>query len=231
MRTDAQVTRDVVDALLWEPTVTSDAISVVTLDGVVTLSGSVPSLAERHTASRIARGVIGVKAVAEELGINKFETRRHADAQTAAMIVQAFQRRVWIPDSVQATVENGRVILTGQVSWNFQRRSAESAANALLGVSWVTNSITLRRVSVTGALGNLLQRILGHETRDEVQGEAKPPEQQVYLAGYYQSRREREEFGWAPWHARERRHRKPNQPSAPRPDEISSSAAQERPPK
>jgi osmotically-inducible protein OsmY len=230
MRTDAQVTRDVVDALLWEPTVTSDAISVVTLDGVVTLSGSVPSLAERHTASRIARGVIGVKAVAEELGINQFERRRHTDADTAAAIVQAFHWRVWIPDSVQATVENGRVILTGQVSWNFQRRSAESAANALRGVSWVTNSITLRPAAGRRWLRSLLERIRGRGTRDQVRAEAKAPEQQVYLAGYYQSRREREEFGWAPWHARERRHRNPNRPQASRSAGVSPSARRERPP-
>ena len=43
MKTDAQLQVDVQDELKWEPSVTSTAIGVAVSDGVVTLSGIVPS--------------------------------------------------------------------------------------------------------------------------------------------------------------------------------------------
>ena len=43
MKTDAQLQTDVQDELKWEPSVTSNVIGVAVSDGVVTLSGIVPS--------------------------------------------------------------------------------------------------------------------------------------------------------------------------------------------
>ena len=46
MKTDAQLQVDVQDELKWEPSVTSTASGVAVSDGVVTLSGTVPTYAE-----------------------------------------------------------------------------------------------------------------------------------------------------------------------------------------
>jgi osmotically-inducible protein OsmY len=45
---------------------------------------------------------------------------------------------------VKVTVENGMVTLTGEVSWQFERISAENAVRTLYGVLGVINNITLR---------------------------------------------------------------------------------------
>jgi len=50
MKTDAELENDVAAELLHEPTVTSSEISVATRDGIATLSGSVPSYAEKLAA-------------------------------------------------------------------------------------------------------------------------------------------------------------------------------------
>ena len=46
MKTDMQLKQDVIDALEWEPSVNAAHIGVSVSDGVVTLTGHVPSYAE-----------------------------------------------------------------------------------------------------------------------------------------------------------------------------------------
>ena len=69
MKTDKQLKKDVEDELEFEPSVNAAHIGVAAKDGVVTLSGHVPSFAEKSAAERATKRVYGVKAVAEELEI------------------------------------------------------------------------------------------------------------------------------------------------------------------
>ena len=50
MKTNSQLLRDVNDQLKWEPSIRDDEIGVAVKDGVVTLSGHVPSFADRYIA-------------------------------------------------------------------------------------------------------------------------------------------------------------------------------------
>jgi osmotically-inducible protein OsmY len=47
MKTDAQLHKDVMAELKWEPSVNADHVGVVVTHGVVTLSGHVDSYAEK----------------------------------------------------------------------------------------------------------------------------------------------------------------------------------------
>jgi osmotically-inducible protein OsmY len=206
----------VVDVLLWDPTVTSDGISVTTREGVVTLSGSVPRFAEKWAAASAARGVRGIKAIAEELDVNRFEMHSPLEAILAGLVGHALARRFWIPSTVQATIEYGKVTLSGQVRWEFQRKSAQAAVRHQPGVGSVTSVIRLmpgrqlRWISLRGALQRLLARALGREDESIDEFRGVPLDQQVTLAGYAQSSRERDELGWAPFHGRERRLKRPD---------------------
>ena len=66
---DAAVTAKVKSALITEPDVKALAIDVNTQDGVVTLLGTVDSLAKRDKATQIASSVDGVKSVTNNLKI------------------------------------------------------------------------------------------------------------------------------------------------------------------
>ena len=57
MKTDSQLQRDVMKELEWEPRIDAAHIGVAAKDGVVTLSGSVPSYGEKHEAVRAAKRV------------------------------------------------------------------------------------------------------------------------------------------------------------------------------
>lgn len=66
---DASLTAKVKAALIAEPTIKAMSIDVDSKDGVVTLFGTVDSLATRDKASQTAAGVEGVKSVLNNLKI------------------------------------------------------------------------------------------------------------------------------------------------------------------
>ena len=70
MKSDTEIRDDVIKELQWDPQITNpDAIGVAVTDGAVTLTGQVPTYAERLAAARAAERVYGVKAVANELKV------------------------------------------------------------------------------------------------------------------------------------------------------------------
>jgi osmotically-inducible protein OsmY len=60
VKTDADLKRDVITELGWDPAVRSTAIGVAVKDGVVTLTGHLETFAEKHAASRAVQRVAGV---------------------------------------------------------------------------------------------------------------------------------------------------------------------------
>jgi osmotically-inducible protein OsmY len=67
------------------------------------------------------------------------------DNDIATEIVNAFKWNWEVPaDKVTAKVEKGWVTLEGQVEFNFQRDHAQEAVRKLLGVTGVSNNITVK---------------------------------------------------------------------------------------
>ena len=145
MKTDSQVQRDVMTELQWEPTIHAAEIGVAVKDGVVTLSGHVDSYAKRWAAERAAKRVSGVKAVAEEITVKLPDPYRRADADIARSATNVLEWHFLVPhDRVKATVQGGRITLSGDVDWYYQKMHAEEAVRHLTGVVGVTNSITIK---------------------------------------------------------------------------------------
>ncbi len=60
MKNDAEIRDDVTEELRWDPQITDpDAIGVAVADGAVTLTGKVPSYAEKLAAARPRNGSTG----------------------------------------------------------------------------------------------------------------------------------------------------------------------------
>lgn len=68
-RADNQISADVTAALVREPSVPAMGVTVRTYNGVVTLSGSVPTSAASRQATRTASGVAKVKRVDNRLRV------------------------------------------------------------------------------------------------------------------------------------------------------------------
>jgi len=145
MKTDAQLQQDVMDELKWEPTIQAAEIGVAVKDGVVTLSGSVDSYAKKWAAERAAKRVFGVKEVAEEIKVRLAGSHKRPDKDIAESARKFLEWNLWVPnDRVKVMVQDGRITLSGDVDWYYQKEHAEDAVRHLIGVLGVINSITIK---------------------------------------------------------------------------------------
>jgi len=146
MKTNADLQKDVQDAIKWEPLLSAAEIGVIAKEGIITLTGQVDSYWKKTEAEEAARNVAGVKAVVEKIEI-KFASNsfKKDDNDIATEVLNAFQWNVEVPrDKVKVKVEKGWVTLEGELEWNFQKEAAKAAVRDLLGVAGVTNNITIK---------------------------------------------------------------------------------------
>ena len=145
MKTDAELQQHVMDELKWEPTIHASEIGVAVKNGVVTLSGTVDSYGKKWAADRAARRVFGVKAVTEEIKVTLASSFKRADKDMALSARTVLNWNLWVPsDRVKVMVQEGRITLSGDVDWYYQKEHAEDAVRHLVGVLGVVNSITVK---------------------------------------------------------------------------------------
>jgi osmotically-inducible protein OsmY len=143
VKSDKELRHAVEQQLEAEPDIDARRIVVSVADGVVTLAGEVRSFGEKWQAERLVEQVPGVRGVANEIEVHSDTTRTDSDIARAA--VRALRRYPLVPSgSVTVRVENGWVVLAGEVSWDFQRRAVERAVRNVPGVRGISNLVTVR---------------------------------------------------------------------------------------
>ena len=142
MRED-DVRASVTAELRWDPRVESRQIAVSVDEGAVTLRGAVGSLREKRDALDAARRVGGVTSVSDRLTVLISPHDRPSDADLRADVLQALGLNSAIPASVEASVQDGLVTLTGAVACHYQRVEAESVCASVPGVLGCHDETTL----------------------------------------------------------------------------------------
>lgn len=141
IKRDVDVQRDVIDELAFDPEVEPTEVGVAVDDGVVTLTGTVKTYAEKWAAERATFRVDGVRAIANEITVKLPGAGMPDDADIAKGIATAFEHNVLIPKGLDIRVAQGGVTLSGTAQWQYQRNTAEKVARATRGVKWVSNLI------------------------------------------------------------------------------------------
>jgi osmotically-inducible protein OsmY len=145
MKTDSQLQQDVMAELQWEPSVHAARIGVEAKDGVVTLAGQVDSYAEKWNAERAAQRVAGVSALTTALTVQLTSLSQRTDGDIAAAAENVLAWRDTPPEvAIQVMVESGWVTLSGDVDWQYQRQAATDSVRPLMGVTGVSNQISIR---------------------------------------------------------------------------------------
>jgi len=146
MKTNAELQKDVQDAIKWEPLLNAAEIGVTVKDGVVTLTGTVDSYSKKSEAEDATKNVAGVKAVVEQINIKSNDGwAKKDDNEIATEVVHALKWNWQVPaDRVTVKVERGWVTLAGELPWNYQKATAQAAVKNLLGVTGVSNNITIK---------------------------------------------------------------------------------------
>ena len=142
---DAYITTKAKARLFVDRKTPATSINVDTLDGVVTLFGTVPDLAAKKQAEAEVRKVDGVKKVENELEIVPKDRAKQVSDRDST--VERDVKRAVANDaslstaSISVEVQNGVARLTGRAPDEGARRAAENVAKQTDGVKSVRNDI------------------------------------------------------------------------------------------
>jgi osmotically-inducible protein OsmY len=144
---DREIEQDVRAELEVDQGATGQRFVGVAVDrGVVRLTGSADSYAQKWAIGRAAGRVVGVKEVRDHLDVRPPEDVHREDRQIERAARRALEWDARVPDGVGAEVTDGVLRLHGTVARFPQRDAAEEAVRNLVGVRDVVNEIRVAPV-------------------------------------------------------------------------------------
>ena len=143
---DAWITTKAKIALLTDKDVTARNVSVDTMNGKVTLHGTVPTYVDKSRAAAVAQNIDGVKTVSNLLQVVPARDQKKVEAkddQIKAQVKHALSndKRLKGSDIEVSSVNKGVVLLTGKADSMNDHLEALNVAGKVVGVRRVESEI------------------------------------------------------------------------------------------
>lgn len=203
MKTDSEIKQNVQAELAWDPAVKSTAIGVAVKNGVVSITGHLDNYAEKWAVEKALRRVSGVKAIALELDVKLAPDHQRNDTDIANAAEQAITWHALVPENaVRLLVNKGWITAEGEVDWEYQRKSVETALRNIKGVVGVSNQIKIKAKAVQADLQRSIKDALTRQAmREADQIDIQIKDGTVTLKGNVHSWHERDAVQGAAWSA------------------------------
>lgn len=138
------LSKEVMEAIKWEPVLQSSKIQVSVQDGIVTLAGTVENYNQKKEAEHAIKDIRGVKTIIDDVMVDLSYPAIRNDKEIANSVIKALKEKWVIPNhTLKVTVKEGWVTLEGVLHWNFQRKTADNAIRYLEGVRGVIDKIVI----------------------------------------------------------------------------------------
>lgn len=167
-KSDSQLLADVAEELTTDPALDASKIAVGVHDGIVTLTGTVRSYWQKVEAESAVKRVTGVRGVANDLTVDILGGSKRDDTDIARAAADALAWHSDLPKTIQVTVSNGWITLSGQVYWQFQKDEAERAVKYLTGVKGVINNVTIKSAPKVADVREKIRKELERTVDQEV---------------------------------------------------------------
>lgn len=195
IRMDSDMRRAILHELVRNLRTEHRAVNVTVDRGVVTLTGTVRTLANKRAAHEVVRRTSGVRDVDNRLHVAESAAPVQGDAAVAEAIGGVLERHTRVPDArIRFSVSGGKVTLRGEVEYCGQREEAERMVRSVSGVREVANELRVEPPKVSSAD---VRRTIGEALAQRAEREAirlgvDVLDGRVLLSGFVYSWAERE---------------------------------------
>ena len=142
MRSDSDIERELSSRLRSHSDTNDINIATTVKDGIITLSGFVRGFRQRRKAEMLARNIVGVTGLVNNIQLRLPLLQRRPDPDIARDALESIKRRLpYSGDRIRVVVEDGLICLKGQVEWTYQNKAAEDAAEAVRGARGVVSKL------------------------------------------------------------------------------------------
>jgi osmotically-inducible protein OsmY len=166
---DENIKRLVVDELYWDSRVDASKVTVEVTDGIVTLAGHVPTVADRYSAEADARLIRNVVTVENDIQVDQPEIVPDRELQDTVT-----RTLDWTPDvdtaGLEVSAKEGTVTLRGTVPSYWEKLRAHLLAARVPGVVHVIDEIAVTPAETyeDHLIANALERVLDRSLYDDV---------------------------------------------------------------